>query len=125
MKHESATISEIADFYQISRNHLVKVVHRLSLLGFINSTRGKNGGLKLARPAKEIMVGDVVRKTEPNFYLVECFNEKENRCAITGFCQLKGILNKGFEAFMKELDQYNLIDASKSTMTALIEANRS
>ena len=75
---ELATISEIADFYSISRNHLVKVVHNLATYGFIQTMRGKNGGMCLARPAAEIGIADVVRKTEPNFDIAECFNKESN-----------------------------------------------
>lgn len=118
--NELTTITQIAEFYNISRNHLVKVVHKLAQLGFILSTRGKNGGIKLAYPANEIFIGDVVRKTEPSFCLVECFNEKTNRCAITGICRLKGILSEGLQAFLNVLDQYTLEEASTEKVIFMI-----
>jgi Rrf2 family nitric oxide-sensitive transcriptional repressor len=118
MPKDTATITEISDFYKISKNHLVKVVHRLAQLEFIISTRGKGGGIKLARSSDEITIGEVVRKTEPHFNLVECFDEKTNRCVITNACRLKGILHQGMEAFFKVLDQYTLAEGSK---TALIK----
>src|SRR5437763_7910047 len=69
-----ATIPEIADSYGISRNHLVKVTHQLGVKGFIVTTRGRNGGLRLARPASEITIGEIVRRMEPDMALVPCFS---------------------------------------------------
>jgi Rrf2 family nitric oxide-sensitive transcriptional repressor len=111
MQKETATITEISTFYDISRNHLVKVVHRLAQLGFIISLRGKGGGIKLAKNPQDIKIGEVVRKTEPNYTLVECFNEKTNRCVIANVCRLKRILNEGLEAFLNVLDQYTIADS--------------
>lgn len=107
---ENATITEIADRYKISRNHLVKVVHNLGKLGYITTIRGRQGGLRLARKPEEINLGDVVRRTEPNFFLVECFDRANDQCIITPGCQLKGVLGKAFKAFMGVLDEYTLAD---------------
>jgi len=107
-----STITEISKFYQISKNHLVKVVHKLAQYGFIISTQGKGGGIQLAKKSSEIKVGDVVRKMEPNFNLVECFNEKTNQCVITDVCRLKGVMELGMKAFFNVLDQYTLVDCS-------------
>lgn len=115
-----ATIAEISGFYIISKNHLVKVVHRLAQLGFIISSRGKGGGIELAKPPSEITIGEVVRKTEPNFHMVECFNEETNRCVITNVCRLKGILNQALEAYFNVLDNYTLADGSKNTFVKQI-----
>jgi len=90
----------------------------LAQLGFIISSRGKGGGIKLAKASNEITIGEVVRKTESHFNLVECFNENTNRCVITNACHLKGILHQGIEAFFSVLDQYTLAEGSK---TALIK----
>lgn len=106
-----ATISELADFYKISRNHLVKVVHNLGIEGYIVTTRGKNGGLRLARPANEIVIGDVVRKMEPDLELLECFNEATDRCVITRSCSLKSVLFNARDSFLNLLDQYTIADA--------------
>lgn len=108
-----STITELADFYKVSRNHLVKVVHNLGLKGYLITTRGKNGGLKLARPASEIVVGDVVRDMEPDFELLECFNEDTDQCVITRACALKGVLFTARDNFLKELDKYTIADAAK------------
>jgi len=106
------TISEIAENYGISRNHLVKVVHNLSLTGFVDAIRGKGGGLRLARPAEQINIGDVIRHTEPNFNLVECFDNPQDSggCPINAMCRLKGGLHKAYVAFMAVLDEISLAD---------------
>jgi len=105
-----ATITDIAQSYGISRNHLVKVVHNLAMQGFINTTRGRGGGITLARPAAEINIGDVVRHTEVNFHLVECFDRERNTCPIAVACFLKSALYEAQGAFMAVLDRYTLAD---------------
>ena len=107
------TISELADFYKISRNHLVKVVHHLGLLGYIETTRGRTGGIKLAKPANQIKLGDVVGQTEPDGNLLECINPGENSCVIDAQCRLKGILSSAKSDFIKGLNKYSLHDFSK------------
>jgi Rrf2 family nitric oxide-sensitive transcriptional repressor len=105
------TISEITDFYDISRNHLVKVVHNLSQKGFITSTRGKHGGIKLATAAENILVGQVVRATEPNFDMLACFDEHhDGSCRVLPLCKLKGVIDRATEAFLAGLDEYTLAD---------------
>lgn len=120
MQQNTTTISEIADFYKISRNHLVKVVHQLAQMGFIVSTRGKGGGIALAKDPNKINIGDVVRKMEPNFTMVECFNATTNQCRITNVCRLKGILNHGLEAFFSVLDQYTIADGNTNGMKVML-----
>ncbi|MDR2195853.1 MAG: Rrf2 family transcriptional regulator [Gallionellaceae bacterium] len=110
---ESATITELADFYKISRNHLVKVVHNLGLNGYIQTLRGKHGGMRLARTPESIVIGDVVRSTEPDFDLLECFNPVDDKCVITNTCSLKPALFIARRAFLDTLDQYTLADAAK------------
>jgi Rrf2 family nitric oxide-sensitive transcriptional repressor len=107
-----ATVPEIAEHHGISRNHLVKVVHNLATHGFIMTTRGKGGGMQLARPAQTIGVGEVVRLTEPNMNLVECFDPKANQCRIVRGCFLKAILYEARRSFMSILDKYTLADAA-------------
>ncbi|MCC6208073.1 MAG: Rrf2 family transcriptional regulator [Gammaproteobacteria bacterium] len=109
-----STVSEIAQSYGISRNHLVKVVHNLSSLGFVHSIRGKGGGLNLARPPEQINIGDVVRNTEANFDIVECFDGKQHDCPITAVCRLKGVLSDAANAFLGVLDGYTLADVLKN-----------
>ncbi len=110
LKDETATIGEIADFYKISKNHLVKVVHNLSLKGFIASTRGKGGGLRLAKTPDEINIGEVVRNTEPHFHVVECFNPEAQPCAVAPLCVLKSVLANATRDFLNTLSQYTLAD---------------
>lgn len=113
-KDQMVTISELADFYKISRNHLVKVVHNLGIQGYIQTTRGKNGGLKLARHANEIVIGDVVRKMEPDFELLECFNAVTDQCVITRSCSLKSVLIGARDDFLATLDKHTIADAVKN-----------
>lgn len=118
-ENETVTITELADFYRISRNHLVKVVHNLGLDGYIQTTRGRNGGLKLARQAKEILVGEVVRSTEPDFDLLECFNPETDKCVITRSCSLKSVIYKAQTDFLDSLDKYTLADIAKASKKAI------
>ncbi len=112
---QMVTITELADFYKISRNHLVKVVHNLGIQGYILTTRGKKGGLRLGHPANEIVIGDVVRKMEPDFDLLECFNKATDHCVITNSCALKSVLIGARDDFLGTLDQYTVADALKKT----------
>lgn len=106
-----STVTEIAAFHAISRNHLVKVIHNLASKGFIVTTRGRNGGMKLSRAPASINLGDVARNTEPNFNIAECFDRANNRCVITPTCTLKSILWDANKAFLNVFDQYTLADA--------------
>jgi Rrf2 family nitric oxide-sensitive transcriptional repressor len=108
---ELATISEIADFYLISRNHLVKVVHHLSKENFIHTTRGKHGGMRLARAPTLISIGEVVRRMEPNFDIVECFSNSNQPCKVSPICTLKEVLHRAGSEFLGLLDQYSVADA--------------
>jgi Rrf2 family nitric oxide-sensitive transcriptional repressor len=103
-------VEEISKAYSISRHHLVKVVQRLVELELIVALRGRNGGMRLAKKPEEINVGQMVRGTEPNFNLVECFDEVHNTCPISSVCGLKGALYQAREAFLKVLDSYSLAD---------------
>jgi Rrf2 family nitric oxide-sensitive transcriptional repressor len=105
-----ANISEIAEHYGISRNHLVKVVHHLARGGFIRSRRGKGGGLELAREPAEISVGSVVRYAEGPLRPAECFDAENNRCVITAACGLAAVLQQACDSFLATLDRYSLAD---------------
>lgn len=111
--NQLCTISEIAEAYGISRNHLVKVVHNLGMLGWIDTARGRGGGMALSRSASQINIGAVVRQTEPGFMLVECFDMKTNTCPIAAVCALKGALQEAQAAFLHVLDNYTLADVLK------------
>lgn len=107
---EAVTIQEAADRYAISKNHLMKVAHQLGLAGWITTTRGRGGGLQLALEPEQISVGAVVRRTEPDLVLVECFDRAASRCRIQPACVLKGALHEALEAFLSVLDGYSLAD---------------
>jgi Rrf2 family transcriptional regulator, nitric oxide-sensitive transcriptional repressor len=106
-------IREIAERYDISRNHLVKVVHNLARGEFIKSYRGKGGGIKLARTAREISIGEVVRYTEGPLRPVECFDAKRNQCVITNVCDLAQVLQEACDNFLATLDNYTLAELVK------------
>lgn len=105
-----ATIPEIAAAYDISENHLMKVVHQLARSGVIESLRGKGGGVRLARPAEEIRLGAVVRASEGDAPIVECMDPEKNTCCVAPACQLNSILSRAFNALFDTLDEYTLAD---------------
>jgi Rrf2 family nitric oxide-sensitive transcriptional repressor len=104
------TIEEIASRYRISRNHLMKVTQTLAGAGFVESLRGRGGGLRLGKPAAEIILGEVIRATEDGFNLVECFDRKNNSCMVAPVCGLRGPLEEALLAFLAALDRYSLAD---------------
>lgn len=104
------TIPEVAKAYGISSNHLMKVVHQLGQAGYVETLRGRSGGMRLARPAAGINLGDVVRFTEPDMDIVPCFRAENDTCPLRGGCRLKSALNRARIAFMAVLDEYSLDD---------------
>lgn len=106
---ERSTINEIAERFEISRNHLMKVVQDLSHKGYVTAIRGKNGGLLLRQAPEKIRLGQLLRDTEHDMQLVECFGAN-NACRITPACRLKPILGEALGAFFAVLDQYTLAD---------------
>lgn len=104
------TIQEIADAYGISKNHLMKVAFELGKHGFLETVRGRNGGLRLAKKPEQLRLGDIVRATEEDFTIVECFDRERNTCPITPACRLKGALSKALLAYLAVLDEYTLAD---------------
>ena len=105
-----ATIGEIADAFAISEHHLVKVVHFLGKEGVLRNTRGRRGGLQLARPAHSINVGALVRLTEGADMPAECFDNGTNTCALAGGCRLQGMLKEAVESFYAALGRYTVAD---------------
>lgn len=105
-----ARIADVARRMGMSEDHLAKVIARLAQLGYVETTRGRDGGVQLARPAAEINVGDVVRGTEDNLDLVECFDPATNRCPIATACALAPALDEALSAFLGVLDRYTLAD---------------
>ncbi|GAB4062756.1 Rrf2 family transcriptional regulator [Uliginosibacterium sediminicola] len=104
-----ATIQEIAAAYDISENHLMKVVHHLAKSGVLESLRGKGGGIRLALPPEQISIGRVVKEAEGDGPIVECFSAQD-KCRITPSCKLAGVLAQAFAALYASLDQYTLAD---------------
>ena len=122
-----ATISEVAEKYGISQSHLTKVVHQLASRGYIQTTRGKGGGMRLARLPQLINIGDVVRDMEGNTDLVECFNEKNQSCPLLPACTLKSVLAEARKNFFDTLDRYTLADllTNKSSLRKITELQKS
>lgn len=130
---EIVNISDIAQAYNISKNHLTKVIHQLGKLGYIDTVRGKNGGIRLSMHPKQINIGQLIRHTESDFALVQCFEEIKDKnkdttliptvnfsttstsyCAIAPACTLKSAIAEAAEAFMAVLDRYTLDDFIKN-----------
>lgn len=111
---KSCTIAEIAESYSISKNHLMKVIHRLSQLDILKTTRGKGGGLQLNAEPEELNIGELVKKLEPNLFIVECFDKANGKCVISPVCQLKNILHEATNNFIQTLEQYTLKDLIKN-----------
>ncbi|WP_010196083.1 Rrf2 family transcriptional regulator [Bacillus sp. m3-13] len=114
-------IKEIAEAYGISKNHLMKVTFHLGKLGYVETIRGRNGGLLLAKEPKELNIGELVRQTEEDFHIVECFQDHAS-CVISPHCKLKGVLYQATQAFISVLDQYTLADliTNKEQLTTLL-----
>jgi Rrf2 family transcriptional regulator, nitric oxide-sensitive transcriptional repressor len=104
------TVNETAQVYRASKNHMMKVAHRLCTEGFAVSVRGNGGGLRLARHPADINVGDVVRRMESDFSLVGCFEPRCEECRISSACLLRSALHRALKAFHEVLDEYSLQD---------------
>lgn len=122
-KGELSNIKEIADAYHISKNHLMKVTYELGKMKVIETVRGRGGGIRLALNPEEINIGAIVRQTEDDFNLVECFDPERNMCAISPACKLKGVLHKALKAYLEVLDGYTLADLvqNKSMLSQLLK----
>ena len=104
------TITEIADSHGISRSHLTKIVQQLGAKGLLQTTRGRGGGIRLCKPAAEINVGELVRQTETDFAMVECFDAQTNQCSLSPQCGLKGVLHQATNSYLAVLDGVTLAD---------------
>lgn len=107
-------VDDVVRVHGLARPHIVKIVHELGLAGYIETQRGRGGGFRLARPAEEIIVGDVVRLTEGPLDLVECFNPENNTCPLIGICKLSRALQEATRAFMAVLDDLTLADIASN-----------
>ena len=116
------TIKEIAEIHGISENHLMKIVHRLAMRGYIETVRGKGGGMRLARQAEMINLGDVVRDTEESMDIAECFEAGNSSCILLPTCILKSILVEAKKSFFATLDLYKLSDLINAPTMAGIQA---
>ena len=106
---QRCTIREAAESFDISRNHLMKIANLLQHHGVLNATRGKGGGLQLAKPANTLRLGDLVQTLEPDMALAECLGDN-NRCVVTPQCLLIGVLSDALREFIRTLNQYTLED---------------
>lgn len=104
------TIQDIADTYGISKSHLMKVVHQLGLAGLVETIRGRSGGLRLGMEPEDINIGAVVRRTEPDFMMVECFDRQISECILSPSCELQSALRKATVAYLAVLDEVTLAD---------------
>lgn len=122
-----STIPEIVDHFDISRGHVMKVVHRLGQLGYLETIRGKRGGIRLARKTAHINVGAVVRDMEEELGVLGCLQDKDGYCRIEDCCVLRSALRDATNAFLATLDRYTLADLTKpralSRLLALDEAH--
>lgn len=107
-------VDDVVRVHGLARPHIVKIVHELGVAGYIDTQRGRGGGFRLARPAEEIIVGDVVRLTEGPLDLVECFNPENNTCPLIGICKLSRALQEATRAFMAVLDDLTLADIASN-----------
>jgi Rrf2 family nitric oxide-sensitive transcriptional repressor len=117
-----STIAEIAESYDVSEAHLMKVVHQLGVAGYIETVRGRGGGLRLAKPVEAIGLADVIRTTEPDMAIVSCLKPDDVPCAIFPSCVLKRALAKARDAFMAVLADYTLADlvAPRAALSGLL-----
>jgi Rrf2 family transcriptional regulator, nitric oxide-sensitive transcriptional repressor len=109
------TIQDIADAYDISKSHLMKIVHQLGLAGLVETTRGRSGGLRLGKEPEVINIGEVVKLTEPDFKMVECFDGEANACVLSPSCQLQSALTKATQAYLMVLSGFTLADMLKGS----------
>lgn len=118
-------ISEIAKVYRVSENHLMKIVHRLAQQGYIETLRGKGGGMRLARQPDAIHIGTVVRHTEENMDIAECFDPLKRDCPMLPECALKAALIVARESFLNALDTYTVADliANKLPTEAVVQVS--
>ncbi len=118
----SVTIADLAESHAVSKNHLMKIVNALSRQGLLQTTRGRGGGLRLLKPAADICIGDVVRQTETDFRMVECFDASYNTCTLTEYCQLKQVFKTALQSYLAELDKVTLADVTQPFINLSVES---
>ena len=111
---ELVRIDDVAKAHRVSKAHLMKATHHLGQRGFVETVRGRNGGLRLARPAAEITVGEVLRRTEAPLELVECFNPETNTCPLRAVCHLSRAFHRALASFLAVLDEVTIADIARN-----------
>ncbi len=119
------TIGELAEHHALSKNHLMKIVNDLARQGVIATTRGRGGGLRLLKDPADIRVGDVVRASETDFRMVECFDSSTNACTLSPTCRLKYVLGAAMQAYFRELDAATLADISSPLTNTVLDKGTS
>lgn len=120
---QTVRMEDVSDAYGISRAHLMKAARQLGQLGYLENIRGRSGGVRLAMVPGAIVIGDVVRHTEGDLELVECFNPDSNTCPLIGVCKLSVLFRSGLNAFFAELDKVTLADMISEGPTLLARLN--
>lgn len=120
----SVTIAELAEIHAVSKNHLMKIVNDLARQGLLQTTRGRGGGLRLLKAASDIRIGDVVRHSETDFRMVECFDADHNACTLTTHCQLKQVFRVALQSYFAELDKVTLADITVAAPASQRPARR-
>lgn len=116
------TIAELAEQFRLSHNHLIKIVNQLVKLGWVEATRGRNGGLRLGVPAAQLRLGTMIRVLEDEEQLIDC---DKAACVLNGSCRLQGVLAQGLEQFYQYLNQYTLADLVREpTQSVLVQMHR-
>lgn len=110
----SVTIAELAQSHAVSKNHLMKIVNDLARQGLLQTARGRGGGLRLLKDAADIRIGDVVRQSETDFRLVECFDANHNTCTLNGHCRLTQVFRTALHSYFAELDKFTLADITRN-----------
>ena len=117
-RHRLVTIAELSEHYGVSKNHLMKIVNALARDGVVETSRGRGGGLRLSIEPGDITVGEIVRRSETDFRLVECFDARTNGCVLTPVCRLKHVLGAALTAYFRELDGATLADIATPSSVA-------
>lgn len=121
--NRSITIAELATSHDISKNHLMKIVNDLANQGVLLTTRGRGGGLKLQKDPADICIGDVVRASETDFRMVECFDVNHNSCTLTAQCRLKQVFRNALKSYLDELDKVTLADITAPMLGTTVLAS--
>ncbi len=125
-KADLASVREIAEFYRLPEKFLFKILNSLTACGYVETVRGRSGGIRLARPAPEILLGDVIRDIEESFKLAECFDTGEITCPLVGTCGLNQALSRALDSFFNVLNEYTIDDIThkRHNIHVLVELNK-